>query len=261
MTCNRWVGSRVTRGLTPNWPETPTTEVRVQDRPATDKYRGRRRVPTLPGSRYALVVATALMCAGVVVVGAGTALPDHAEPLGLAPASVTADFADRVGGDDRASRSENRVAAREFNQPAPDVWLLPVKGYRVTSPFGPRWGTNHNGVDLAAREGTPFYAVANGVVAICAWNGGYGYNVQINHGGGVTTVYGHASQLKCRQGQRVRAGDLIALVGNTGNSYGAHLHFEVRQNDNAIEPVSFMRKHGVDITTGAQSIYGDKIGN
>ncbi len=230
----------------------------MDDRPPSGQYRGRRRAPTPPRSRYAAVMSTALVGAGIVVFAAGAALPEHASPLGLAAVAATDDLADR-GGVDRASRGDARNAAGEFNQPAPDVWLLPLRGYRITSTFGMRWGTLHAGVDLAASEGTPFYAAAAGVVSLCRWNAGYGYNVQIDHGGGITTVYGHSSKLLCREGQRVQAGDLLALVGNTGNSYGAHLHFEVRQGGKAIEPIAFMKKHGVDLTTGAQAIYGDKI--
>lgn len=206
-------------------------------------------------------MATALAGAGIVAFGAGAALP-HAKPLGFSTTAATADLADRTGtggGDERATRGEVRNAAGQVDQPAPEVWLLPMKGYEVSSLYGERWGRLHAGVDLAAREGTPFYAAAAGVVSLCKWNGGYGYNVQIDHGGSITTIYGHASVLKCREGQKVQAGDLIALVGNTGDSYGAHLHFEVHQGGRAVEPVAFMKKHGVDIMTHAQAIYGDKI--
>jgi murein DD-endopeptidase MepM/ murein hydrolase activator NlpD len=205
------------------------------------------------------VLTSALLGAGVVVFAAGAALPDHARSSDLTSITATADLSDRVGGDDRASHGVARNAAAEFNQPAPDVWLLPLKTYEVTSTFGMRWGVMHAGVDLGAREGTPMYAVAAGVVALCKWNGGYGYNVEVNHGGGITTVYGHASALKCREGQKVQAGDLIALVGNTGNSYGAHLHFEVRQGGTPVEPIAFMKKRGVDLPNHGQAIYGDKV--
>lgn len=231
----------------------------MDDGSSSGQYRGRRRVPKPVGSRYAAVLTTALLGAGVVVLAAGAALPEHAKSSDLTSVAATSDLSDRIGGDDRASRSNSRNAAAEFNQPAPDVWLLPVKAYEVTSTFGQRWGVLHAGVDLGAREGTPITATAAGVVALCKWNGGYGYNVQINHGGGITSVYGHASVLKCREGQAVQAGDLIALVGNTGNSYGAHLHFEIRQGGTAIEPIGFMKQHGVDIPNHAQAIYGDKI--
>lgn len=231
----------------------------MDDGPPSGQYRGRRRVPKPAGSRYAAVITTALLGAGVVVVAAGAALPDHVQPLGLSAVAASGDATDRVGGDERASRGGSRAAAAEFNQPAPDIWLLPVKSYDVSSTYGQRWGTLHAGIDLAAREGTPITAAAAGVVALCKWNGGYGYAVEINHGGGVTTVYGHSSALKCKEGQKVQAGDLIALVGNTGNSYGAHLHFEVRQGGTAIEPMAFMLKHGVNVATHAQAIYGDKI--
>ena len=205
-------------------------------------------------------MTTALVGAGVVALGAGAALPDHADPLGLTAAASTSDLGDRLATGDRASRDNARnLAAELHDQPAPIVWLLPVQTYHVTSTFGTRWGVLHAGVDLGATEGTPIYAAAAGVVTLCRWNGGYGYNVQIDHGGGITTVYGHASKLLCQEGQKVQAGDLIAKVGNTGHSFGSHLHFETRINDKPTDPVPFMKSHGVDVMTHAQAIYGDQI--
>ena len=228
--------------------------------PPSGQYRGRRRVPTPPRSRYAAVMTTALVGAGVVALGAGAALPGHADPLGLTAASTNSDVADRSLATDRASRSDVRNLAAEINdQPAPNVWLLPVHAYHLTSTFGPRWNKQHAGVDMGATEGTPMYAAAGGVVTLCRWNGGYGYNVQIDHGAGITTIYGHASKLLCREGQRVQAGDLIAKVGNTGHSFGAHLHFETRIDGKPVEPTQFMKEHGVDLITHAQAIYGDVI--
>jgi murein DD-endopeptidase MepM/ murein hydrolase activator NlpD len=203
-------------------------------------------------------MTTALVGAGVVALGAGAALPDHAGPLGLTAASTSNDLADRLLADDRASRGDARNPAVEV-QPAPNVWLLPVQTYHVTSTYGPRWNKQHAGIDLGATEGTPFYAAASGVVTLCRWNGGYGYSVQIDHGAGITTIYGHASKLLCKEGQRVQAGDLIAKVGNTGHSFGAHLHYEIRVNDKPVEPTQFMKAHGVDLLTHAQAIYGDQI--
>lgn len=227
--------------------------------PAQARYQGRRRVPTPPHGRYAAIMTAAVLGAGIVTVGARVALPTHGGSFGLTTVAAAAELDDRALTDDRASRNDSRSTTSLFDQPAPDVWLLPVKGYEVSSTFGERWGKQHAGVDLATREGTPFYAAAAGLASLCRWYAGYGYNVQIDHGGGITTVYGHASKLLCRQGQKVQAGDTIALVGNTGDSYGSHLHFEVRQNNKPIEPVAFMRHHGVDIMTHAQAVYGDKV--
>lgn len=204
-------------------------------------------------------MTTALVGAGVVALGAGAALPDHADPLGIAAASANEDLAERLLAGDRASRGDSRETAGNSNQPAPDVWLLPVRTYHVTSLYGTRWGKLHAGVDLGASEGTPIYAAAAGIVTLSRWNGGYGYVVQIDHDGGITTIYAHASKLLAKEGQKVKAGDLIAKVGNTGHSYGAHLHYEIRIDGTPIEPTAFMKDHGVDILTHAEAVYGDII--
>jgi murein DD-endopeptidase MepM/ murein hydrolase activator NlpD len=192
-----------------------------------------------------------------VALSAGAAMPKYLDPS----ASVVQASADlpAVGGrgavDNRASRTKVRSSeASTLDQAAPDVWLLPIRKYHVTSPFGKRWGVLHPGVDLGAPEGTPFYAAAAGTVVLARWNDGYGNNVQIDHGDGIISVYGHSSKLIAHEGQKVQAGDLIALVGNTGHSFGAHLHFEIRKDGKPIEPTGFMTKHGVDILKHADAI-------
>lgn len=108
---------------------------------------------------------------------------------------------------------------------------------RISSRFGSRWGSTHKGLDFGASTGTPIKAAADGTVTFSGWNsGGYGYLVIISHGNGVQTYYGHASELKCKVGDYVYQGDTVALVGNTGDSYGSHLHFEIRINDVAYNP-------------------------
>jgi murein DD-endopeptidase MepM/ murein hydrolase activator NlpD len=77
----------------------------------------------------------------------------------------------------------------------------------------------------------------------------------IDHGGGIISVYGHSSRLLVKEGQMVQAGEKIALVGSTGHSFGSHLHFEIRQDDKPIEPLAFMRLHGVDIQKHTEAIY------
>ena len=141
-------------------------------------------------------------------------------------------------------------------QHAPDVWLLPLPDYEYSSAYGYRWGALHQGIDLAAPTGTPIYAVHAGTVTFSAWGGGYGYLVIIEHEDGVETLYGHASQLLVSEGQEVDAGEVVALVGNTGNSFGAHLHFEVHLDGVAQEPVGWLDEHGVDILGKVEEIYG-----
>jgi murein DD-endopeptidase MepM/ murein hydrolase activator NlpD len=212
-------------------------------------------VPTPPRSRYAAVMTTAVVGAGVVALGAGTAMPDLASDNGFATVEASLELGDfDRGGTDRANRTV-RGPASTVDQAAPKVWLLPMKKYTVTSLYGPRWGRQHAGVDLAAPEGTPFHAVAAGRVILSRYNSGYGNNVWIDHGDGIVTVYGHASRLLVKEGQMVQAGERIALVGNTGHSFGAHLHLEVRINNKQVEPIAWLRKHGVDINKRIETIY------
>ncbi len=228
-----------------------------------DRYRGRRRVPTPPRSRYAAVVTSAFVGAGVVALGAGGMMPDAkaVSPSVLADlenASITADqLADRSADAQRASRDNDRARASDSASSEADVWMLPLQEYSFTAPYGLRWGKLHAGIDLSAPEGTPYRAVHAGVVKSAGWMGGYGYAVVIDHGNGVESIYGHSSRLLVRQGQKVEAGQLIGEVGNTGYSYGAHLHFEVHVHGAPKDPIPLLRDHGVDIKLQVEEIYGD----
>ncbi|WP_432831787.1 M23 family metallopeptidase [Dactylosporangium sp. CA-092794] len=216
-------------------------------------YRGRRRRPR-PRGRYLAVLTAAVIGSAIAALGTAAALPQpRTDALTMEASGNFDDIGTRTG--ERASRSDAHGTVSTANQPAPDVWVLPLRNYTLTSFFGERWGRLHPGVDLGAAQGTPFTAVAAGKVILCRWNGGYGNNVMIDHGDGIVTVYGHASKLLCEEGQTVQAGDRLALVGNTGHSFGSHLHFEVRRDDKPIEPLAFMREHGVDIQRHKESIY------
>jgi murein DD-endopeptidase MepM/ murein hydrolase activator NlpD len=234
---------------------------RLPDEP--DRYRGRRRVPTPPRSRYAAVVTTAFVGAGLVAAAAGAAMPDAKQPdpaalKGLGVDSETAtDLAARADAAERASRDTDRSGlTTSLTQTAPDAWILPLDDYTFTSPYGMRWGQLHAGVDLAAPEGTPYKAVHSGTVRLAQWYGGYGNAIIIDNGNGVETIYGHSSKLLVKVGQKVNAGDTIGLVGNTGHSFGAHLHFEVHQNGTPTDPIPWMRAHGVDIKLGIETVFG-----
>jgi murein DD-endopeptidase MepM/ murein hydrolase activator NlpD len=224
------------------------------------RYRGRRSVPTAPRSRYAAVVTTAVVGAGVVALGAGTSFhdakldPEHLSSLGTLDTSALEGRAEAA---ERASRAEREGGlATSIPQAAPDVWLLPLHNYTYTSAYGWRWGRMHNGIDLAAPGGTPIHAVHGGTVVLSRWHGGFGYAVVIDHGDGVESLYAHASELLVFEGQEVAAGDRIALVGNTGYSFGDHLHFEIHVNNIPVEPISWLDEQGVDIVTGTEEIYG-----
>jgi murein DD-endopeptidase MepM/ murein hydrolase activator NlpD len=121
----------------------------------------------------------------------------------------------------------------------------PVSG-RITSTFGGRkspggiGSTNHKGIDIAAPKGTPVYAADGGTVIYAGWMSGYGYLVQIDHGNGYVTYYGHNSSLTVSVGAKVYKGQQIARVGSTGNSTGNHCHFEVRYNGVAKNPLNYL---------------------
>ncbi|MGY1631895.1 M23 family metallopeptidase [Geodermatophilus sp. SYSU D01186] len=141
---------------------------------------------------------------------------------------------------------------------AAGAWIRPTAG-TVTSGYGPRWGTLHAGIDIAGPRDTPVYAAADGTVltaactsAYCDRDGGlglagYGNLVELDHGAGVTTRYGHLSAYAVRAGQPVRAGALIGFQGSTGNSTGVHLHFEVRRDGVPVDPAPWLADRGVDL--------------
>lgn len=122
----------------------------------------------------------------------------------------------------------------------PSIW--PTTGV-VSSPYGLRWeGTDfHPGMDIANDMGTPIVATADGVVEYAGWNsGGYGNMVDINHGNGIMTRYGHAMQVVVSTGQHVKRGQLIAYMGSTGFSTGPHVHYEVHVNGQRVNPISYL---------------------
>ena len=225
----------------------------MQHRPPTGRYRGRRRVVTPPRARYAAVVTTAFVGAGVVALGSASVPDAKKDPTTYS--FDAASYDSRAVEAERASRDGRNGPTTSIGQAAPDAWLLPCREYNFTSPFGQRWGRLHAGVDLARPEGTPYYAAHAGLVTRSSWYGGYGYAVVIDHGNGIETIYGHSSKLIAKVGQRVEAGDLLGLIGNTGHSFGSHLHFEVHVNGQPTDPVQFLRARGVDIPKQIEAIY------
>ena len=116
------------------------------------------------------------------------------------------------------------------------AWPVPASR-RISSHFGMRWGRPHEGIDIPARPGTPIVAVAAGVVVFSGSMGGYGNTTVIAHRGGLFTVYAHALKNHTRKGQKVAKNQVIARVGNTGRSTAPHLHFEIRYDSKAINPM------------------------
>jgi hypothetical protein len=135
------------------------------------------------------------------------------------------------------------------------VWQSPLKNgsYCVYDHFGPRFHPiykkwlNHSGIDLSCNGGDPIFAASAGRVDYAGWNGDLGIFVRIDHGGGVSTGYGHLNRLApgIHEGQTVRAGQLIGYVGTTGGSTGNHLHFMVIVDGKPIDPEPFMRERGI----------------
>ena len=127
-------------------------------------------------------------------------------------------------------------------------WPLPVAG-TITSQFGYRVDpitgevSSHTGTDIACAEGTPILAAADGVVTVAngldSWGGSYGYYIQIDHDGGLETLYAHCSSICVTTGQQVQAGQVIGYVGHTGRVTGNHLHLEVRVNGKRADAMAY----------------------
>jgi murein DD-endopeptidase MepM/ murein hydrolase activator NlpD len=124
---------------------------------------------------------------------------------------------------------------------------IPVATFNYTSGFGVRYdpfnggAAMHAGVDLAGPHGQPILAAADGVVVRAGWANGYGNMIEVDHGRGMTTRYGHLSRIQVKLGDRVHGGDQIGKLGSTGRSTGPHLHYEVRVDGNAVNPMPYLR--------------------
>ncbi len=129
------------------------------------------------------------------------------------------------------------IGTKERPKTAPTgTYAMPIYTYTLTSNFGYRWGRLHSGIDMGASTGTPIYATDGGTVVRSGWYAGYGLCVDIDHENGRLSRYGHCSKLLVNVGDKVYQGQNICLVGNTGHSFGSHLHFEIRLNDTPVDP-------------------------
>ena len=153
----------------------------------------------------------------------GTALPDEDTP--------------------RANRLLDKLEDVDMYRMAAESLPLahPVRAaHRRTSGFGPRWGRMHSGMDFAAPQGTEIFATAGGTVIHAGWQSGYGNLVKIRHPLGFETRYAHLSSIGVGVGQKVARGDKVGGMGTTGRSTGVHLHYEIRRNGEALNPVTFI---------------------
>lgn len=139
----------------------------------------------------------------------------------------------------RIQEAQRGAGSTGSGQPSAAGMIWPCDGV-VVSGFGMRWGRMHEGIDIGCAYGTPNRAAASGTVIYSGWLGGYGNLVVVDHGNGLSTAYAHASTLLVGVGQSVSQGETVSLVGSTGNSSGPHLHFEVRVNGVAVDPLLYL---------------------
>ncbi len=176
--------------------------------------------------RRPLGAAAVLAIAGTLLAGGAT--------LGVATAS--------------AAPQAVQAAASVHQFGSSSTVVQPVSGV-LTSPYGPRDGSHHNGVDIGASLGTPIYSAAAGKVISAGPASGFGQWVRVQHNDGTITVYGHVDTYLVSVGQRVAAGQQIATVGNRGQSTGPHLHFEVWNPSGVqVDPQVWLRSNGVSPT-------------
>ena len=216
--------------------------------------------PTALAGTEPTAVSTSVSVAEQLGITAGTASPvvdaETTDRLGDLVASRAERYAEQTqaariqGKADRAAAVAERRAAIAAAEAARPKVVFPVDGATLTSPFGPRWGTLHAGIDLAGPLRTPEYAAMDGVVLQAGPASGFGLAVYVQHENGDVTVYGHVDEVLVSAGQVVEAGDTIALLGNTGESTGPHLHFEVRRaglDGTPVDPIGWLRARGLDV--------------
>ncbi|MFC9702086.1 M23 family metallopeptidase [Streptomyces sp. NPDC056943] len=223
----------------------------------------------------ARITAVALATAGLgasLVAGAGSAFA--AEGKAVAPiAATTASAAVAAQAETQAhvaaqvKAAATKAATKTVAVKATPVkaakkatpsWVKPVTSYTLSASYnqgGAMWAHKHSGQDFAVPTGTPVKAAGTGTVVKAGPNGGgdgpaYGNAIVVKHANGTYSQYAHLSKIKVNVGQKVAAGQQIALSGNTGNSSGPHLHFEIRTTPNygsSVNPAAFLRSHGVSI--------------
>lgn len=205
----------------------------------------------LGGRWFQSAVRTAKICGAVGIAGALCA---------AAPAQARSDDDDPYGDSSQINTSALGPADVGFSNLFASLQRLdgevkaasyipsgrPVAKLSMTSNFGVRsdpfngGARMHKGIDIPGPIGTPIYATADGIVSRAGWASGYGNLVQISHGGGMETRYGHMSKLIVAANSYVRRGQLIGLMGSTGRSTGSHLHYEVRVDGQAVNPIPFV---------------------
>ncbi|MER5178998.1 M23 family metallopeptidase [Streptomyces sp. NPDC002896] len=214
----------------------------------------------IPGSSLlrtrAAVVAVSLGASAFLGAGVAAAA-DTGVTASVLPKTTAASVAAQADAQAKAA-TVAKTSVTEAAAKKAGGWVIPVKHYTLSASFaqaGGMWSHKHSGQDFAVPTGTPVAAASSGTVVKAGPNGAgdgpaYGNAIVIKHGNGTYSQYAHLSKVNVRIGQTVKAGQNIALSGNTGNSSGPHLHFEIRTTPNygsAINPASFLRAHGVGL--------------
>ena len=203
--------------------------------------------------RFSMPRLATLVCASLALVTAGNAGATTVATATTAATATTgtaaeADMADVQANQQFRSLFNTWKKLDAVEQPAIAIpSAQPVEALTYTSNFGVRsdpfhgGARMHAGVDISGPLGTPVYATADGVVGRAERSGGYGNLVELEHGKGIQTRYGHLSKILVVSGDRIRRGQLIALMGSTGRSTGSHLHYEVRMDGHAVNPGPFLQ--------------------
>lgn len=245
-------------------------------------YAGRHRVRSsrarLPRAFSSSFVLPTLAAGALVVTATGATVTADAKPLTLdldgtqtamarteqvADEAMVSDLAarrqdasmqtaalqGRVEEQARAARTAQRKAAAKAKAEREGRrWVRPIKVWNITSDFGWRWGKTHDGIDLGASTGTPIYAMSKGVVIGSFYDSSFGNKVEIRYWDGSVSWYGHLSKRIAQEGDVVMPGELVGLVGNTGHSFGSHLHLEFQRTeaaDTPIDPIPWLKRHGL----------------
>jgi len=211
-----------------------------------------------PELGYAPAVAAELATAGAPALGAAAAVPvasldgqRQIERRAAAERAIRAEQRRAAAAKKKAAAQAARAAERRRAQEVAarkkrsTERVVPVRSYTLTARFGAgggRWSSGrHTGLDFAAPTGTPVRAAMSGTVLSAGWDGAYGRRIEIRHADGTVTSYSHLSAMSVSAGTRVDGGQVIGAIGTTGNTSGAHLHFEVQRDDRFVDPARWLR--------------------
>ncbi|GAA1507668.1 M23 family metallopeptidase [Streptomyces albidochromogenes] len=233
------------------------TKFDMFSRARSSSVRTRRNAVVAAGLGASMMLGTA----GVAFAAEGTAASGvekqaQVQAKAAASAKKAATDAKKAADLKKAAAKAKAADAKKAKAKKAASWQKPVKHYSLSATYGKgggMWASKHSGQDFAVPVGTPVDAVHGGTVVKAGPNGGgdgpaYGNAIVIKHSNGTYSQYAHLSKIQVTPGETVKTGERIALSGNTGNSSGPHLHFEIRTTPNygtAINPVSFLRAEGV----------------